>query len=268
MNRILTLFPFLALPLKGALVWTGAGDGISLFQEANFLDDNGAVPAANTINANTPITAATGGLIEITSGTGAPSNFGGGFQIGTGNNLTVTGKTLNGSGGITGGGPGSLLTLGSGSLVRGASFGSWQNISIIGGDLITNGSGGISLDSAASILSITDGGSIDAQFIVNTWSLSVDGTSTVNLRGGGNPINGGTIDLALGGTATFTNETVNAFTTEHLSKFTVNGNPAVVGSNLIVLSDGGAGSTVTAVPEPSSMIFSAIALLGLARRKR
>lgn len=271
-KQVLLFLPLLNLPASGALVWTGAGDGISLFQEANFLDNNGAVPAANTINPNAAVTAATGGLIEITSGNGAPSNFGGSFQVGTGNDLTVSGKTLGGTGGIVGGGAGSALVLGTGATVRGSGFNSWQDISISGAALLTSGSGGISLiTTAPSALSLTNGGSIDVQFIVNSWTLSVDGTSTVNFRGGGNPINGGTVDLALGGSATFSNETEAAFTTEHLSKFTVDGAPAVIGSNISVVSNGANGSIVTAiaaVPEPSSALLGAIALLAFARRKR
>ena len=109
-----------ASPANAALVWTGANDQISLYREANWLDDNNAVPANNTINANTDVSAATGGLIEISSGSGSPSNYTGDFITGNGNSLTVAnGKTLasGGRAGLTGS-SGTALTVSSGATLR------------------------------------------------------------------------------------------------------------------------------------------------------
>jgi hypothetical protein len=54
------------------------------------------------------------------------------------------------------------------------------------------------------------------------------------------------------------NRTIAEVESEHLSRFTVNGAPAVVGSNIKVFTEGGF-TTVQPVPEPST-----IALVGLA----
>jgi hypothetical protein len=63
-------------------------------------------------------------------------------------------------------------------------------------------------------------------------------------------------------------ETLEQFETEHLGKITVNGAPAVIGANLSVVSDGGAGSIVTAIPEPSSLALFALGGLALAIYRR
>ncbi|MGC6582093.1 MAG: PEP-CTERM sorting domain-containing protein [Akkermansiaceae bacterium] len=89
------------LPASGALVWTGAGDGISLYQEANWLDNNSNVPDTNTVNPNTIISADTGGVIEILGNNGSPSAFGGGFSLGD-NDLHVGGGKILGSTGSSG----------------------------------------------------------------------------------------------------------------------------------------------------------------------
>jgi len=220
------------LTAQAALLWTGATNN-ALYDETNWLDDNGAVPGADEINSGTAVTAATGGLIQITSGALTPSNFGGNFVIGLGNNIEVGGgKTLGSSGG-------------SGIQVAGP-----QGPNVTG------------LLSGASTLNV--------QFTVDIdWSI--DGASSVILRGGGNPINGiSTINfLDAASTLTFTNETVAAFTSEHLSKIMVNGAPAVIGTNLNVISDGGTGSIVTAiVPEPSAAALLGLGGLALILRRR
>lgn len=86
-----------SLPATAALTWTGAGDGVSLYQEANWLDDNNTVPAANTINPNITVSAATGGAIVISSNTGSPSNYGGTFTFDSSNTLQISGGKILGS---------------------------------------------------------------------------------------------------------------------------------------------------------------------------
>ncbi|MGB1124794.1 MAG: PEP-CTERM sorting domain-containing protein [Phycisphaeraceae bacterium] len=168
-----------------ALVWTGAGDGISLYQEANWLDDNGLVPALDTINPNVAVTAATGGEIEITAGTGQPSNYGGAFQTGSGNDLTVTGKILQSSGS------------------SGLRSGTDTN-TLVGDESVLIGNGGL----------------INVQFVLNYDVVTVTNGGTLTLRGAGNPVNNTLVTLELGGTVNFLNEDVAAFNAEHLSKFT------------------------------------------------
>ena len=91
-----------SLPATAALVWTGGGDGVSLFEEANWQENDVTVPEAGEIEPNVAIAADTGGAIEITSGTGSPSNFGGNFVIGTGNSFLISSGKVLGSSGASG----------------------------------------------------------------------------------------------------------------------------------------------------------------------
>ena len=82
--------------------------------------------------------------------------------------------------------------------------------------------------------------------------LMINHRSQVLFVGAGNPINRSTVDF-LGQShraqVHFLNETVPAFLSEHLHKFTVEGRPAIVDSNLFVMSDGANGSFVRALPK-------------------
>jgi len=232
-----------AIPAQAALTWTGAGDGASLYQEANWRDDNGDVPADDTINGGTPVTAATGNLIEITSGTGTPSNYGGNFLIGSGNDLRVGGGKILAS------------PSGSGLRVSSAANGPNQSVSIVGASTIY------------------------VQYLVDLDVAVAEG-STLRLRGGGTPVNGGsTIDLQdTTSLLLFDDETWTAFDTEHKSKTTYLGAALVFGSDPFVIESGDnalatayngiAGVQIQAVPEPSSALLGALGLLGLFRRRR
>lgn len=225
---------------SAALVWTGAGDGVSLYQEANWLDDNGDVPAAGTIDNTGPVTAATGGLIEINSGTGSPNNFSGNFSVGVGNDLAVGGgKTLaTATNGIN-----------------------------IGGAVVSNQN-----------LTITGGSTVRATFIVD-FDVTLDGGSTLRFNGAGNPVNGSTINvLDLDSVIRFDNEDFAAFAAEHQSKTTLQGNALVFGSDAFVVEAGdnavaadfnnGDGVEITFVPEPTSLALMALGGLCVLRRRR
>lgn len=268
LDRVIFL-PLLTLPVSGALVWTGGGDGISLYQESNWQDDLGNTPGANTINPNTVVTAQSGGSVEITSGNGSPSNFGGTFILPVGNDLTIdNGKVLGGGSPVEGGGAGSLLSIGIGSTARASSFSQFSEVTINGGVLRSNSTGGFTTAAGLTTIAVSNGGSLDLQFISGGWLLTLDSSSSANLKGGGNPLNNGDVELAPGAVVSFTAETPGAFTSEHLSKFTVNGATAEIGTNLQVISDGGTGAIVTAIPEPSSLLLGALGLISLVRRKR
>ena len=226
-----------------ALVWTGNGDGVSLFQEANWLDDNGAVPAAGTIDGNTAVTAATGGQIEISSGTGTPNNFAGNFDLGIGNDLLVGGgKTLQ-----------------------------------------SNAAQGIRVDytvsnPANSAATVQDNATVYIQFSLDIdWTLSTG--ATLHFKGGGNPVNRSTIDFAdTTALLLFDAETWSAFNTEHKSKTTFQGAPLVFGSDpftfesgdnaLATAYNGTSGVQIQAVPEVSASLLALIGLGALLRRKR
>lgn len=85
-----------------------------------------------------------------------------------------------------------------------------------------------------------NGGTVIAQFVEN-GVISMAGGS-LNLFGGGNPMNGSTADFPAGSAAQvlFKDESAAEVVAEHLSKFTVNGAPALssgAGQNVVVTSD-------------------------------
>ncbi|MCB1095608.1 MAG: PEP-CTERM sorting domain-containing protein [Verrucomicrobiae bacterium] len=146
-------------------------------------------------------------------------------------------------------------------------------LTLDGGSLVAAGNDGVggapgTVNGPA--IAILGGGSFNPFFIVNGVSLTIDGASSATMNGGGNPINLSTVDLAPGATFTFGGETPEAFTAEHLSKFSVNGAPAVIDGNIKLVSDGAIGSIVTAVavPEPSSAVLLTLAGLGVLIRRR
>ena len=114
-------------------------------------------------------------------------------------------------------------------------------------DLLASGSLGIGLletpDSFGQI--DLDGGSVSAQFLAEI-NVDLAGDGLLTLAGGNNPINNSSINFSSADAQLLLpNETPSAFTSEHLNKITVFGSPAVVGANLQVVGDGGAGSIVT-----------------------
>ena len=126
-----------------------------------------------------------------------------------------------------------------------------------------DGVGGAPGTSDGPAVMVLGGGAFNPFFVVNDVKVSLDGTSTARFNGGGNPVNISTVDLAPGAVFTFNGETPEAFTNEHLGKFTVNGAAAVVGDNITLVTNGAAGSIVTAIPEPSSALFVLLAGIGV-----
>ncbi len=221
------------LTSQAALTWIGTNN--TFFLEANWTDNEGGTPASNTINNDTDISASTGGLILIDGSGGGTSatGVGGHIRLGDGNDLQI-------GGGL------SLITTGLNGI---------SNQKVAGG--------------ATTNASMIAGSSANFQFALRmNWSL--DGASSLTLRGGSTPLTDSTINLLdTGSTIHFTDETVAAFTTEHLSKISVNGVTAVIGTNINVVSDGGSGSIVTAiVPEPSSAALLSLGGLALILRRR
>lgn len=88
------------------------------------------------------------------------------------------------------------------------------------------------------------------------------------LLGGGNPVNQTTVDMAPGAMVTFTLEDVSEFNAEHIGKFTVNGDALVAGVNATVVSDGGTGTIVTAIPEPGFLGLLGVAGISFVLRRR
>lgn len=225
------------------LVWTGAVDGVSAFQEANWLDDNGQVPGAGEIDGNTVITAATGGKVVINSGTGSPASFSNQFRFGD-NDVEVSGGKVLGSNN---------------------NFGIFVDDGGSFGNLLLDG-----------------GSTINVQFAQN-FTVTMDGGSTFRFRGAGNPVNNTTINvLDFGSLLRFDNETFAAFEAEHSSKVTLNSatlefgaDPFAIeaGDNALATAFNGADgvdiSFVNAIPEPTSAaVLSLVGLLALGRRRR
>ena len=99
------------------------------------------------------------------------------------------------------------------------------------------------------------GGQLERQFTVNA-GVFVSGTGTMVYGGGGNPVNVSEVDLVgTGAVVKFNDETVGAFTSEHLSKFTVNGAAGVIDTNLFVAPDNGAaGSEITVLTDYTATV--------------
>ena len=116
---------------------------------------------------------------------------------------------------------------------------------------------------------VIGGGQFDPFFVVNDVLVNIDAVSTATFGGGGNPINLSTVDLTPGAVLSFLAETPDAFRTEHLSKTFVTGAPAMEGVNITIVGDGGAGSMITAIPEPSAIVLVLLGIFSLSifRRK-
>ena len=141
-----------------------------------------------------------------------------------------------------------------------------STLNLVGGgnDGVAGAPGGTGVD-----VYLTNGSQFNPFFIVNAVSLYIDSTSSATLGGGGNPVNLSTIDLTRGAQLSFRNETPAAFTSEHLSKITVDGAPAVAGVNILINPFNGAGgSAITAIPEPSALGLVGFSALVLFRRRR
>ena len=133
-----------------------------------------------------------------------------------------------------------------------------------------DGVGGVPGTSNGPSVDVIGGGQFDPFFVVNDVLVNIDAMSTATFGGGGNPINLSTLDLTPGAVLSFLAETPDAYRTEHLSKTFVAGAPAMEGVNITIADDGAAGSIITAIPEPSSMVLALlgmITLLGIRRKK-
>jgi hypothetical protein len=111
---------------------------------------------------------------------------------------------------------------------------------------------------------------LDTQWLAYN-NVTLNDASSVGIRGNGNVFQNGTIDfLDLDSTLVFTGgKNVADVTSEHLSNFTVNGEAAVLGTNINIFTDGGF-TTVQAVPEPqtAALISGLLALTAIMIRRR
>lgn len=190
------------------ITWDAGGDGVSAFQEANWTDIDGAAgtdPPADTVNGLTPITANL--LVDGAATVGGPIGAGSTFRLDDGVTLAVRDTAT--------------FRMQPGAAID--NLGPEANANLV-------------IEGSAAVF---------AQFLSNiTGTLS--GAADLELFGGGDPLGGNvTLDLAAGwtGGVTFTNESPADVISEHLSQITVNGSPAVFGTN-VTLAPSGAGTTL------------------------
>jgi hypothetical protein len=269
----------LAMHSSAALTWTGVASANTLYAEGNWLDDNGAIPANNTINPGVALTAVTGGLVSISSGTGTPLNYNGNFILSAGDSLTVSnGKQLGSTAGatLTGGGAGAVLTVSNGGLLTTGAVSGFQSIIIDDAVVDLIGTSGINLFEGAATISIANSSSLVTQFVNHPTGggepglISVDGTSMIQFLGSGDPINSQNgpllLDLATGATLILNNA---AEIDEQIgeSNILVNGTLVTLANrnSLLSIVDG----TAIAIPEPASTsIAGFFCALVLMRRRR
>ncbi|MEM6798268.1 MAG: hypothetical protein AAF589_02025 [Planctomycetota bacterium] len=251
-----------------ALIWVGTN--VSLFNESNWLDDNGQTPPANSVNPSRPtivgagitgvfstVTADTGGTILISDdGPASPSAFIGNFSVGDNDLIVSGGQTLASS--LNPDIPNSFFPRPSG--------------------INLTSDGPPSPSSENQLMSILEGSTVNVQFIVN-FDITMDGGSFLQLRGGGTPLNVSTIDvLDTASTVQYDAEDTAAFLAEHAANMSFAGAPLEFGADPLVVEPGdnaflteinaGAGVIVSFIPEPSALILAGLPMLAcLLRRK-
>lgn len=240
------------------ITWTGSGDGVSLFQEANW------DAAGNTLTGDYipkgPGTTPHDLVINIAGSVGGTNGWGGTLDLGNDGSLTVDGAANYFRMSTT-----SVLKNGTAYFSAGnANFdfrGTWDNMNVE----IGNG-----IDVPTGTLALINGTTLDTQWLAYN-NVTLNDASSVGIRGNGNVFQNGTIDfLDLDSTLVFTGgKNVADVTSEHLSNFTVNGEAAVLGTNINIFTDGGF-TTVQAVPEPqtAALISGLLALTAIMIRRR
>ena len=114
------------------------------------------------------------------------------------------------------------------------------------------GNDGVGSESGAGIgleIRVVNGGSLEPYFIRNNTFVDVDSTSQLLFRDPANPVNGSTINITFGSRLEFLLEDPDEFRSEHLGKVTVDGAPAVEGTNIRIDPVGILGSLITVLPE-------------------
>jgi hypothetical protein len=243
--------------------WTGGGDGVSLFQEANWDAAGGTligdyIPKGPATTPHDLIVDSNNGTAN--SGIGGTNGWGGTLDLANVGSITVTNGTFrmsttavikNGSANITGSNFGYIQ-------------GTLENV-----DFVSNG--GLSLSGSLDIL---NGSSVLATWFAFGGTSDIGGASTLTIReDGAGSFNGTTLNfLDFESTIVYSNagRTIAEVTSEHLSKFTVNGDAAVVGTNINIFTNGDGFTTVQAVPEPQTFVLlgGLVALTSVMLRRR
>ena len=227
-----TLIAFVSLNLNASAstVWIGAangGDGVSVFQEANWDTDG---------NTSAPYTTPSAGTLNPNTALGVDDYF-------------ISSASLGGVG---------ILRLGNSSTTFNLDN---SNISLAG----TNGVFG------AGVLNLSNASSFSAQFANDGLIVNVDGTSTLNLRGLNTPIPGATINLSDGGSLVFVNgtpSTLNPGSIVNASTGNTYSTTGDISGDFTFTGTQAAPTSITAIPEPSSIALLGLAALSVLRRRR
>ncbi|MBX2850867.1 MAG: PEP-CTERM sorting domain-containing protein [Phycisphaeraceae bacterium] len=231
---VLTAASLLTSQAHAVTIWVGdanGGDGVSFFQEANW-DTDGIFDGAFT-------TPAAGTINTIFNN---PSGISLDLEVGAGASSFPTNSAA-----MNFNGTNSFAITGNGQV----------------GTFETNG-----LSSATSF-TMTDNATLNVQFIGNT-PTSVSDNASITFRGGGTGTFAGstTMDLASDWTGSLNWINFNGVSGSNIiGKITVGGQAAVEGVNVLVVSDS-TSSTLTVIPEPSSLALLGLGGLLIARRRR
>lgn len=234
------------------LTWTGNDDGVSLFKTANWDNPGSVITDANFKG----ITVAHDFIINSSTDTvGGGGGVNGVLDLGGTGSLTVTDPNGNTAGGELRLGAAAILKNGT-ITVNGSNFGFIQG-TLDNADFTSNW--GLNL---AGAMHLTNGSSLEATWFAGGNGISsLDGGSTLTIReDGSGTFNNNTIDfLDLNSTIVYsdTDRTIAEVASEHLSSFTINGEAAVLGSNINIFTNASGFTAVQAIPE-----YQATALIG------
>lgn len=148
-------------------------------------------------------------------------------------------------------------------------------LTLDGSSYTTPGSGGLNgIDDGGDVLSnvnIINGSSANLQYVAVGLAVTVDGTSSITIRGGGDGVNSQveatSINLLTGGTITFA--TGGAELDEQIGEgdIFVNGNLVTAANRDTLLSVNG-GTATALIPEPGSLALLGLGGLAMLRRRR
>lgn len=243
------------------ITWTGApGNGVSLFETNNWDNPGGVITVSNFKDVAVAHDFVVNDGAATVGGTGGVN---GTFDLGGTGSITVnSGAFKLGAGAIIKDGTATFSnTTGSNSQLQGTfdnldAFSNWGTNLIGGLDLINGSTFSTRWFSGGNGVSTLNGGSV--------LTIREDGSGTFN----NNTVN----FLDLNSTIVYSNagRTIAEVTSEHLSKFTVNGDAAVVGTNINIFTNGDGFTTVQAVPEPQTfaLLGGLVALTSVMLRRR
>ncbi|MGA1529111.1 MAG: hypothetical protein ACO398_00010 [Kiritimatiellia bacterium] len=252
MNFIIKLLVTVFLGLAAVshadvITWTGLGDGVSLFQEANWVVEGGEVaPDAGTIDPGVPVPHDL--VVNIAGTVGGAGGWNGTLDLGGVGTISVSTAYFRMS-------ASSVIKDGSASVDSSSSFGYIRG-GLDNADFVS--SWGLNLSGPMHLI---NGSTLEATWFAGGNGVSsLNGGSTLTIREDApGTFNNNMINfLDLGSKIVYNNlnRTIAEVESEHLSRFMVNGAEAVVGSNISIYKDGGTGfTTVQVIPEPGTLVL-------------